>query len=195
MNDSEIIIIDNIIDLDYQEQIKSILLGEINYKDYEFPWYYTKDVTKSDCQDSQKRPAFTHGYVKLSGIVISEFHDIFLNLIKVCCHRLQMTTVDVIQGRSFLQLPLTTKKGKVDTPHIDTDDKHFVMLYYVVDSDGDTIIYNEKVESEEYTIKKSVTPKQGRVVLFDGGLYHTAEQPTKDTRCVVNYNLCGIMYS
>ena len=195
MNDSEIIVIDNIIDLNYQEQIKSILLGEINYKDYEFPWYYTKDVTKSDSQDSQKRPAFTHGYVKLSGIVISEFHDIFLNLIKVCCHRLQMTTVDVIQGRSFLQLPLTTKKGKVDTPHIDTDDKHFVMLYYVVDSDGDTIIYNEKVESEEYTIKKSVTPKQGRVVLFDGGLYHTAEQPTKDTRCVVNYNLCGIMYS
>jgi len=195
MNDSEIIVIDNIIDPDYQEQIKSILLGEINYKDYEFPWYYTKDVTKSDSQDSQKRPAFTHGYVKLSGIVISEFHDIFLNLIKVCCHRLQMTTVDVIQGRSFLQLPLTTKKGKVDTPHIDTDDKHFVMLYYVVDSDGDTIIYNEKVESEEYTIKKSVTPKQGRVVLFDGGLYHTAEQPTKDTRCVVNYNLCGIMYS
>ena len=194
MNDSEIIVIDDIIDIDYQEQIKSILLGEINYKDYEFPWYYTKDVTKSDSQDSQKRPAFTHGYVKLSGIVISEFHDIFLNLIKVCCHRLQMTEVDVIQGRSFLQLPLTTKKGKVDTPHIDTDDKHFVMLYYVVDSDGDTIIYNEKVESEEYTIKKSVTPKQGRVVLFDGGLYHTAEQPTKDTRCVVNYNLCGIMY-
>ena len=77
----------------------------------------------------------------------------------------------------------------MDTPHIDTDDKHFVMLYYVVDSDGDTIIYNEKVESKEYTIKKSVTPKQGRVVLFDGGLYHTAEQPTKDTRCVVNYNL------
>ena len=189
MNDSEIIVIDNIIDLDYQEQIKSILLGEINYKDYEFPWYYTKDVTKSDSQDSQKRPAFTHGYVKLSGIVISEFHDIFLNLIKVCCHRLQMEKVDVIQGRSFLQLPLTTKKRKVDTPHIDTDDKHFVMLYYVVDSDGDTIIYNEKVESKEYTIKKSVTPKQGRVVLFDGGLYHTAEQPTKDTRCVVNYNL------
>ena len=189
MNDSEIIVIDNIVNLDYQEQIKDILLGEINYKNYEFPWYYTKDVTKSDLNKSQKRPAFTHGYVKLSGIVISEFHDIFLNLIKVCCHRLQMTEVDVIQGRSFLQLPLTSEKVDVDTPHIDTDDKHFVMLYYVVDSDGDTIIYNEKIESEEYTIKRKVTPKQGRVVLFDGGLFHTAEQPTQNTRCVVNYNL------
>ena len=67
--------------------------------------------------------------------------------------------------------------------------KHFVMLYYVCDSDGDTIIYNEKVESEKYTVKESVTPKQGRVVLFDGGLFHTAEQPISNTRCVVNYNL------
>ena len=189
IKDSEIIVIDNVIDSDYQEQIRSILLGEVNYGDYEFPWYYTKDITKSDLPNSQKRPAFSHLYVKSYGQVVSEFHDIFLDLITVCCHRLEMTEVNVIQGNSFLQLPLTTKRGKVDTPHIDTNEKNFVMLYYVCDSDGDTIIYNEKVESKEYTVKKSVTPKQGRVVLFDGRLYHTAEQPTKDTRCVVNYNL------
>ena len=189
MNDSEIIVIDNVSDSDYQEQIKSILLGEVNYGDYEFPWYYTKDITKSDLPNSQKRPAFSHLYVKSYGQVVSEFDDIFLDLITVCCHRLEMTEVNVIQGNSFLQLPLTTKRGKVDTPHIDTNEKNFVMLYYVCDSDGDTIIYNEKVESEKYTVKESVTPKQGRVVLFDGGLFHTAEQPVSNTRCIVNYNL------
>ena len=189
IKDSEIIVIDNVIDSDYQEQIRSILLGEVNYGDYEFPWYYTKDITKSDLPNSQKRPAFSHLYVKSYGQVVSEFHDIFLDLITVCCHRLEMTEVNVIQGNSFLQLPLTTKRGKVDTPHIDTHEKNFVMLYYVCDSDGDTIIYNEKVESEKYTVKESVTPKQGRVVLFDGGLFHTAEQPVSNTRCIVNYNL------
>ena len=189
IKDSEIIVIDNVIDPDYQEQIRSILLGEVNYGDYEFPWYYTKDITKSDLPNSQKRPAFSHLYVKSYGQVVSEFHDIFLDLITVCCHRLEMTEVNVIQGNSFLQLPLTTKRGKVDTPHIDTNEKNFVMLYYVCDSDGDTIIYNEKVESEKYTVKESVTPKQGRVVLFDGGLFHTAEQPISNTRCIVNYNL------
>ena len=189
IKDSEIIVIDNVIDPDYQEQIRSILLGEVNYGDYEFPWYYTKDITKSDLPNSQKRPAFSHLYVKSYGQVVSEFHDIFIDLITVCCHRLEMTEVNVIQGNSFLQLPLTTKRGKVDTPHIDTNEKNFVMLYYVCDSDGDTIIYNEKVESEKYTVKESVTPKQGRVVLFDGGLFHTAEQPISNTRCVVNYNL------
>ena len=189
IKDSEIIVIDDVIDPDYQEQIRSILLGEVNYGDYEFPWYYTKDITKSDLPNNQKRPAFSHLYVKSYGQVVSEFHDIFLDLITVCCHRLEMTEVNVIQGNSFLQLPLTTKRGMVDTPHIDTNEKNFVMLYYVCDSDGDTIIYNEKVESEKYTVKESVTPKQGRVVLFDGGLFHTAEQPISNTRCVVNYNL------
>ena len=34
---------------------------------------------------------------------------------------------------------------------------HFVMLYYVCDSDGDTIIYNEKTISEKgLTVQKKV---------------------------------------
>ena len=67
--------------------------------------------------------------------------------------------------------------------------KHLVALYYVCDSDGDTIIYNEREKLGTYTIKQKVTPKQGRIVLFDGSLYHTAEQPLNNVRCVVNYNL------
>ena len=40
------------------------------------------------------------------------------------------------------------------------------------------------------TKKIKVTPKQGRVVLFDGGLMHTAEQPiNSNVRCIVNYDL------
>ena len=74
-------------------------------------------------------------------------------------------------------------------PYIDEGDEHIVVLYYVVDSDGDTVIYNERTESLTYTEKQRVTPKQGRVVIFEGGQYHTAEQPTKGTRCIVNYNL------
>ena len=61
-----------------------------------------------------------------------------------------------------------------------------------VTNDGDTIIYNEREKDRPdgiYTIKQKVTPKQGRAVLFDGWLMHTAEQPINNVRCIVNYNL------
>ena len=70
-----------------------------------------------------------------------------------------------------MQFPLNLKSQDADTPHIDLDEghEHTVVLYYVVTSDGDTVIYNERTESDTYTVKQRVTPKQGRVVIFDGG--------------------------
>ena len=41
----------------------------------------------------------------------------------------------------------------------------------------------------KFTMKKKVSPKQGRVVLFDGRHFHTAEQPNHNLRCIVNYDL------
>ena len=72
-----------------------------------------------------------------------------------------MPYVNALQGRSFLQFPLNLKNYDVDTPHIDIyNRKHLVVLYYVCDSDGDTIIYNERKETPDkvYTIKERVTP-------------------------------------
>ena len=76
---------------------------------------------------------------------------------------LNLSNLEIILGRSFLQCPINTD-GTVDTPHIDIDDNEsfIVALYYVCDSDGDTIIYNERKEQPEgqYTIKQKVTPKK-----------------------------------
>ena len=80
----------------------------------------------------------------------SEFHELFEPLLqRGSLKGIGTTKVNAIQGRSFLQLPLNLKNGDVDTPHIDLDEghKHIVVLYYVCDSDGDTIIYNEKTRS------------------------------------------------
>ena len=38
-------------------------------------------------------------------------------------------------------------------------------------------------------IKKKVTPKQGRVIVFNGSYWHTAEQPKDNNRCVINTNI------
>ena len=192
IGEGEIIVIDDFVSLEYQEKIKQELLGLEN----DFPWYYTEDVTTAGDFDSQYRPALNHYYVNFDDDDISEvesvYHHLFVPMLSKACKYLKIPETEVIQGRSFLQFPLKNiDTSVVDTPHIDLDegDEHVVVLYYVVDSDGDTIIYNERTESLTYTEKQRVTPKQGRVVIFEGGQYHTAQQPSNGTRCIVNYNL------
>ena len=200
----KIYVFDDIIEKDYQNKIKSILIGQVRYNDEDFPWYYIDDVTGVG-YESQKRGAFVHDYVHYEFGIESDFHYLFLDLIKKSCSKLKIKEVDVLQGRSFFQLPTSIKKEDVDSPHVDMPHQHFVVLYYVCDSDGDTIIYNEKcrdlnefnnnlkvVEKTRFTIQRKITPKQGRVVLFNGLLYHTAEQPNKDIRCIVNYDLVDL---
>ena len=220
IKENEIIVIDDIIDEEYQESIKDILVGNTTYispiaTDKEnphirFPWYYTTDVTVGDDPESnQGRAGLSHTYVvsdldedgeeyetyeNIPGIPISEFHWLFIPLLeKVIEGTLGLKTANVCRGRSFLQFPLNLNTNEPDTPHVDMHRNHFVILYYVVDSEGDTIIYNERwnndIKPKKYTEKQRVTPKQGRVVIFDGRLYHTAEQSINTTRCIVNYDV------
>ena len=195
--EKEIYVIDNFINIEYQTDIKNILIGDYQYKEKNFPWYYTSDITSGDDHDdSQHRAALGHDYVIIddeydaTGQRVSIFHYLFLPMLKNVCQKMKIKNINVLQGRSFLQFPLSLRDITIDTPHIDLDNrKHLVALNYVCDSDGDTVIYNERKESKSYTIKQKVTPKQGRMVLFDGSLYHTAEQPLNNVRCIVNYNL------
>ena len=203
----QIIVFDDFIEKDYQEKIKRELLGAEDSFGPRFPWYYIEDITSAYDDDSQHRPGLSHSYVDLplemtgdeddilepdsAGKVMSDYHKLFVPMLKRVGFKLGLSNVRVLQGRSFLQFPVNTD-GTIDLPHIDIIGKaeFIVALYYVSDSDRDNVIYNETKESKTYTIKKSVTPKQGRMVIFDGALYHAAKQPiNSNTRCIVNYNL------
>ena len=195
INKGEILVIDDFIDKDYQEDIKNILLAREEWGEFLFPWHYVDDVTAGLDDENQGRPGLSHVYVEYnddgSSDLVSSFHDLFIPMLELACGTLEIPTAKILQGRSFMQFPLNLKSDEVDTPHIDLDEghRHIVVLYYVKDSDGDTVIYNERTESDTYTVKQKVTPKQGRVVIFDGGQYHTAEQAVNSVRCIVNYNL------
>jgi hypothetical protein len=185
----DIFVFDNIVDIKEQEQIKNTLLEKDNIN-----WFFKSDITKYT--NKQKRPGFSHYFV-IDKKANSDFHNLSLNIIKNSCEKINFNLKQIIQSRSFLQLPLNEKflgEG-LDTPHIDIEEKHIVILYYVNDSDGDTVIYenkyekNKEVNFKDLKIKKTVSTKQGRVVIFDGHLYHTGQQPKKDIRCIINNNV------
>lgn len=168
-------IIDNAIDISSQNLIIDSLLG--NQKT--FPWYYRKDITDSHSKNNQHRPALGHYFFLKQTIYSPEYVHLLEPIIKKYINK------KIIQCRSFLQFPLNPKTiGKeIDTPHIDSDKPHQVFLYYVVSSDGHTIFYDNN------KIIKKVKPQQGRLVIFPGNIYHSAEQPKKDVRCIINFDV------
>ena len=139
-----------------------------------FPWYFAQDVSYDE--GKQQRPALFHDFVLKKYNINSDFFDMIKPIIK---HK------NVIQARSILQLPLNKKllDKNFDTPHVDSEEPHLVYLYYVVDSDGQTLFLKNK------KVIKKIKPKQGRLVIFNGNIYHTAEQPEKGKRCVINFNV------
>ena len=179
----QIKIIDNIIDNHLQEEIKNTLLNDPN-----FNWSYVNDVSLKD-NTHQKRPGFKHQFID-NNIVKSRFTNKILPIVN--------NYENIINARSFLQLPLNKKfiGNGVDTPHLDLTIPHTVVLYYVCDSDGDTILYNYESKDEDdipyfedIKVKKKVKPKQGRAVIFNGLTWHTAEQPKENIRCIINFNV------
>lgn len=88
--------------------------------------------------------------------------------------------------------------------HVDQFEPHYSIIYYVNNSDGDTIFYNDtlgdrfndwmNVLSEEKDLSywselKRVTPKKGRLVIFDGRIFHRSSYPTTQDRYVINFNV------
>jgi len=187
---NKVYVFDDIVDLDTQNKIKDLMLNKAM-------WSYISDVTNPKLNE-QQRPGFAHWFVQ-DEIIKSDLHDEVLPILKNSFKNLNVIGERrYLQGRSFLQLPLNiNNREKLDVPHIDIADfKHLVILYYVTDADGETVIYDNQFKEgevipnfEDLKEKQRVMPKQGRVVCFDGFYWHTSQQPSQGTRCIINYNV------
>ena len=186
----EVFVFDDIINLTYQTKIKELIMNKGSYNNLHFPWYVMKDISLSEeYEDQGGRFVFIHNFAVEEGIS-SQFHPFFLKLIQNSCKKINLKKVEIHQGSSILELP-SFEKDFIDDPYASVKNS-VSMIYFVTDSDGDVIIYNEKEKSKSYTIKKKISPKQGRVILFDGELYHVDEEPNEYLRCTVNYDFIDL---
>lgn len=64
------------------------------------------------------------------------------------------------------------------------------LIYYVNDSDGDTIIFKNTWTGQDpgkLEINQRISPKAGSAILFDSALYHASSSPTQNVRSVINF--------
>ncbi len=194
---NDIIIIDDVIPNVAQQQIEDTFLSK------SLNWIFFKDIALSEPEIKRKNiTELTPGigtYIKQD---YPEYvNDSLLKFVKPiperACKTIGKECLDIFNVRSFMHFPLDEKLRKqYDNPHIDILYPHLVCLYYVNDSDGDTFIfdktkddYNELPKDVQLNVIKQVSPKKGRVVLFDGKRYHSSSGPTKNVRCIINFNV------
>lgn len=99
-------------------------------------------------------------------------------------------TYDVIIRAQF-NLLFRHPSNLPSCPHVDQTCDHGVLLFYLHDGDGETIILDDYANEID-----KVMPKENRVLVFDGTQLHSGGCPQHiETRVVLNVNLHKMIWS
>lgn len=190
----DIIEIENLLPASYSDEIERVLFG------WDFPWGYNSTLSYGDVIDSKfiandSKIKDTDGFVHTffwGGEVLSSYND----LIKPILHCLEQHTDIKIQEIYRIRAVFVNKNETFgdfyNIPHVDDRIDHKSMIYYVNDSDGDTILFKERFTGELDFSKKTeecrISPKKNKAVVFDGLRYHSGSVPKMNHRVLININ-------
>jgi len=122
---------------------------------------------------------------------MSDIHDIGKDILQTFAKKHGIEVKEVLRIKANI-LNKTDKQNHIHPPHVDMTIPHMVLLYYVNDSDGDTIIFHQKHSSDQdpvLTVNRSISPKAGSAIMFDGLTYHSSSSPQyTEERIVININ-------
>ena len=189
------IISDNIL----SPQVFNCLCNEIFSQS--FPWYYV-----STSYDDNLNTIHDHSFYHMpisDGQLNSQVGQYCYMSLLMILDKLNVQINQVERARLGLLEPKSVGKY-TNRPHIDKSEDHYVGLLYLNDSDGETIIYNEKYDlsseidpttfyettlQKNLTVRKKVECKANRFVMFNGLHYHSSTCPTNvDRRIALNFN-------
>lgn len=200
MNIGEYKVIDNFLPTSYFNNLKQIVESQ------DFSWSFSHNATNKHIKDKI-------GDFGLSHLVIGYDHDRY----KVLDHKSKIQPflmaaiyqmMDCVGATEYLRARFDKTLYNPDMHrhpiHADLPVKLFywTSILYLDDSDGDTVIWkkryknypeinfddNDESFSDENVLVR-VKPKQNRLVIFDGHLYHTGHSPSKQkSRTLLNTN-------
>ena len=168
----------------------------------EFPWYWLDDVTANPEERKEvkdrlpSQPGMHHTpYCENSGP--SHFFGDFQFIYHYIIEAMDLDWKEWYLSRlrvglnfpSFRKEHILHNQPHVDFPESETVD-HFTCLYYINDSDGPTVVFNEKEKSKLYTVKYQCHPEKNKLFVFDGKHYHASSCPQHhDARLAITINI------
>jgi len=190
----DIEVYDDCISTQTQDEIENLFTGS------NFPWYLScvpehHTVNFEDAGAYADSGLKVKEYLQLVHNFLSdgEVRSPFFDTVHKMLEEFHKNTGIEINGYYRVKANLQTQcnfsqEDFCNTPHVDTTLlEHTVAIYYVNDSDGDTIILGSRNKNPE--IIKTVSPKKGRFLVFNGKYYHAGRHPiNSEKRVVINFN-------
>ena len=191
-----IIILDDVVDIETQNEIESAIFSA------ETQWTFGRTIFyHSQPEVTKEKQKTVMGFSKSLHSTPDNYSapdlGIYTKPLYAAAEKINAKISSLLTARIQIQLPLN-RQEKYGIPHIDgiREFPYLVAVYYVNDSDGDTVLFKQTtydtspddVKNNLIDIETTVPYKKGRIVIFDGGIYHASGKPTTDVRCIINYN-------
>lgn len=172
-------VIDDVMPVVMQDQLIDICTQP------EFTWSLLPDATYAPMDPLAKKmnkpqyPSFSHlaimDYRPKTGVA-----PLISSMLLCMGDKAEIDSKILYRARFGLYLPIRDAP-KYNNIHVDMHQPHTVVLYYVNDTDGDTFFFNNNRE-----VVERISPKKGRMVIFDGLTFHASSMPSKDYRISLN---------
>jgi hypothetical protein len=180
----------------YQDQVEQELGSS------RMVWSFSDEIARSASGFKASYPGFGHmAYLADENEpVISPMSSLLLPILFVFCDKANIEYHALLRIRVGL-FTKTISDAQHHNPHVDYGEPHRTAVYYVNDCDGDTFIFDQTFEdvsvedsgayanANKFTIRRSVAPRKGKMICFDGRHYHASSYPTKASkRIAITFN-------
>ena len=183
-------IVDNLLTPSYATAIEDDVMRP------EYPWLYLDDVTYDGSTNNPGLVSviFDHGKP------MSDWYPFIKPAVYQIADAGGVAIEKLLRIRIGFLLQENTQP-KPSTPHVDFLYPHYTACYYINNSDGDTVVYNQTlddvgiekdhdivkkyVDQTEFTVATTSPPRKGSVCIFDGKHFHSSTNPYKNRRRLV----------
>ena len=184
-------IVDNFLTKSYHQELLNLMSGP------NFDWYFNNNISYGDSFQNQtvrlNEFGFSHVFWDENGKRNTSilWQPALYQIMDLVNH------YNVLRSRAVMTM--YTPNTFIHEPHVDFKFPHISVIYYVNDSDGDTLFYNKRHSTndpipDDLQIEKVVSPKANRLVAFEGDIIHTKCSPNKHkNRIIVNSNFVNDM--